>query len=272
MARLVNGNGIEGITAQIDADFCAGIAGGVTGRLPVGRNMTAEIVNNSPCIYSGVLLTKEGRRIQVDYGTYDTFTIPEGTEGVTRYFLIGYKLTTASNGAQTCSSFVEEMTSESATIPENMLKDGHSEVYINLYRVTQTGTVNTIGECLRTLFRPLETTGTDESDVQTTTLHWSGLTVTISVYRESLVFVSVTGTTTTDLSTRMRWATITTRENICPASDVVGFAIVSGIRSAQYRWTSNGVFQIGNSRSLDDNSAQTISSGFDVNFNFSFMI
>ena len=271
MARLINGNSVQGITAQTDADFYGGIAGGVTGILAIGRRMEAEVVNNTPRIYDGTLLTKEGRRVQIDYGSYDDFSIPAGTEGVTRYFLIGYKLTTESNGAQTCSTFVKTSTA-SGTIDEHMLKDGYTDVYISLYKVTQTGTVNTIGECLRTLFRPLETTGTDESDVQTTTLHWSGLTVTISVYRESLVFVSVTGTTTTDLSTRMRWATITTRENICPASDVVGFAIVSGIRSAQYRWTSNGVFQIGNSRSLDDNSAQTIFSGFGVNFNFFFMI
>ena len=271
MARLINGNSVQGITAQTDADFYGGIAGDVTGILAIGRRMEAEVVNNTPRRYDGTMLTKEGRRVQIDYGSYDDFSITAGTEGVTRYFLIGYKLTTESNGAQTCSTFVEASTA-SGTIEEHMLKDGYTDVYISLYRVTQTGTVNTISNCLRPLFRPLGTAGTEESDVQTTTLQWNGLTVTISIYRNSVVFVSVTGTTTADLNPSMKWVTITTRQNICPASDVVGFVIVNSIRSAKYRWTSNGVFQIGYSQSLDNPSAQTIYTGFDVNFNFSFII
>ena len=271
MARLINGNGVQGVTAQTDADFYGGIAGGVTGMLAIGRRMEAEVVNNTPRIYDGTLLTKEGRRVQIDYGSYDDFSIPAGTEGVTRYFLIGYKLTTESDGAQTCSTFVEASTA-SGTIEEHMLKDGYTDVYISLYRVTQTGTVNTISDCLRPLFRPLGTAGTEESDVQTTTLQWNGLTVTISIYRNSVVFVSVAGTTTANLNTAMRWATITTRRNICPASDVVGFVIVNGFQAAKYRWTSSGVFQIGYSESLDETTSQTITAGLSVNFNISFMI
>ena len=271
MARLINGNSVQGITAQTDADFYGGIAGGVTGILAIGRRMEAEVVNNTPRIYDGTLLTKEGRRVQIDYGSYDDFTIPAGTEGVTRYFLIGYKLTTESSGAQTCSTFVEASTA-SGTIEEHMLKDGYTDAYISLYRVTQTGTVNTISDCLRPLFRPLGTAGTEESDVQTTTLQWNRLTVTISIYRESVVFVSVTGTPTADIDISMKWTTITTRNNICPASDAVGFVIINIAQTVKYRWTSSGVFQIGYCRSLDETTPQAIRAGLGVDFNFSFMI
>ena len=78
-AQLINGNGFEGCTAQVDADFYEGIFGTETGILTVGQKMRAEMVNNQPRVYDGVILTKEGRRIQIDYGAYQDFTIPAGT-------------------------------------------------------------------------------------------------------------------------------------------------------------------------------------------------
>lgn len=148
MANLINGNGVTGITAQIDADFYEGLSGGNTGVMAVGQKMAAEIVSNVPRVYDGVILTKEGRRIQIDYDTYDDFTIPAGAEGVTAYYIIGYKLVTASDDTQSCTQFVQAMASATETITENMLKDGNAEVYISLYRVTQVDGVNTLSDCL----------------------------------------------------------------------------------------------------------------------------
>lgn len=156
MANLINGNGVTGITAQIDADFYEGLSGGNTGVMAVGQKMAAEIVSNVPRVYDGVILTKEGRRIQIDYDTYDDFTIPAGAEGVTAYYIIGYKLVTASNDTQSCTQFVQAMASATETITENMLKDGNAEVYISLYRVTQVDDVNTLSDCLLPQFTTLE--------------------------------------------------------------------------------------------------------------------
>lgn len=147
-AQLINGNGFEGCTAQVDADFYEGIFGTETGILTVGQKMRAEMVNNQPRVYDGVILTKEGRRIQIDYGTYQDFTIPAGTTGVTAYYIIGFKLVTNSDDTQTCEPFVRAVSGPSATITEGELRSGAAEVYVSLYRITQTGTTNTLGVCM----------------------------------------------------------------------------------------------------------------------------
>lgn len=144
-AQLINGNGFEGCTAQVDADFYEGIFGTETGILTVGQKMRAEMVNNRPRVYDGVILTKEGRRIQIDYGTYQDFTIPAGTTGVTAYYIIGFKLVTNSDDTQTCEPFVRAVSGPSATITEGELRSGAAEVYVSLYRVTQVGTTNVLG-------------------------------------------------------------------------------------------------------------------------------
>ena len=270
MARLINGNSVQGITAQTDADFYGGIAGDVTGILAIGRRMEAEVVNNTPRIYDGTLLTKEGRRVQIDYGSYDDFSIPAGTEGVTRYFLIGYKLTTESNGAQTCSTFVETSTA-SGTIEEHMLKDGYTDVYISLYRVTQTGTVNTISDCLRPQFASLALA--DEAEETTErNISWRGLNVKVSVYRGKLVLVSVVGTLTQAINIRSSAVTIATLSDIRPDREVSGWVILSSTYSARYRWLTNGTFQLSNGRNLTDGSMANIPTSLMVGFNFAFSL
>lgn len=143
-AKLINGNGFTGVSAQVDADFYEGLFGTETSILATGQRMRAEIVDNNPRIYDGVILTKEGRRIQIDYGTYVDFTIPEGTAGVTAYYIIGFKLVTGADDKQTCEPFVRAIDSPTGTIAEARLKDGNSEVYISVYRVIQTGLTNTL--------------------------------------------------------------------------------------------------------------------------------
>lgn len=81
MAKLLNGDGYRGITAQEDADLYAGIIGNGRLLLNVGKKMAAEIVdNNTIRIYDGELVSK-GRRIHIDAGTWDDFTIPTGSQG-----------------------------------------------------------------------------------------------------------------------------------------------------------------------------------------------
>lgn len=140
MAKLINGNGNPAIYAAEDADMIAALAGDVTGIARVGNQFEAtEEDANTIGLADGVIITKEGRRIQLDAGQTDLFTIPSGSTGVTNYYIIGYKLTTAADSTQVCENFVQKMNSSSETITENTFRGGATDVYVSLYRVTQIG-------------------------------------------------------------------------------------------------------------------------------------
>lgn len=175
-AILINGNGYDDVTAQVDADFYAGLVGDVTRILPVGERMSAEIINNAPRIHDGVICTKEGRRIQIDYGDHQDFTIPAGTTGTTAYYIIGFKLMTNSDDTQTCEPFVRAMLNASETIPEDMLKDGNAEVYVSVYRIEQTGTINAVLDRLIDVFIPL-----DSASIRNELFYAPGETATLEI-------------------------------------------------------------------------------------------
>lgn len=138
MAKLLNGDGYRGITAQEDADLYAGIIGNGRLLLNVGKKMAAEIVdNNTIRIYDGELVSK-GRRIHIDAGTWDDFTIPTGSQGVTKYFTIGYRLYTNGAGSQVCEQAVKTDTSV-VNYEEASLRNEAAEAYVAIYRVKQDG-------------------------------------------------------------------------------------------------------------------------------------
>lgn len=138
MANLLNGDGYQGITAQEDADLYTGIIGSGRLVLNVGKKMAAEIVdNNTVRIYDGELVSK-GRRIHIDAGTWDNFTIPTGSQGVTKYFTIGYRLYTNDAGSQVCEKVIKTDTSV-VNYEEASLRDGSAEAYVAMYRVKQDG-------------------------------------------------------------------------------------------------------------------------------------
>lgn len=140
MAILVNGNGNARVYAAQDADLIASITGNTTVRTSVGNKMAATAADASTIsVADGVILTKEGRRIQLDAGQTDLFTIPTGSVGVTNYYIIGYKLTTNSDNVQVAETFVQLMASSSDTIPEGTFRGGDSEVYVSVARVEQDG-------------------------------------------------------------------------------------------------------------------------------------
>lgn len=155
MAVLLNGDGYQGITAQEDADLYAGLAGSGRLMLNVGRKMECEIVdNNTVRIYDGELISK-GRRIHIDAGTWDDFTIPTGSQGATKYFTLGYRL--YSDGGQQKCQAVLKTDNGSTTYTENDLRDGSSETYISVYRIKQEGLNLTDIEALYTSIEGLET-------------------------------------------------------------------------------------------------------------------
>lgn len=140
MATLINGNGNPAIYAAQDADLIASLAGNTTGIAKVGNEFayTAEDANTIS-VADGVIVTKEGRRIQLDAGENDTFTIPAGTAGVTNYYIIGYHLHENASGQQVADTFVQLMASATDTIQEDTFRGGASDVYVSLYRVEQDG-------------------------------------------------------------------------------------------------------------------------------------
>lgn len=140
MATLVNGNGNAAVYAQQDADLYTGIEGNSTKILNVGSKLAATIEDsNTIAVADGVILTKEGRRIQVDVGNIDEFIIPTGQAGTTRYYIFGYHLYTDGSANQKCETFVQLMSNGSETITENTFRNGFNEVYVSLYRVKQDG-------------------------------------------------------------------------------------------------------------------------------------
>lgn len=140
MATLINGNGNPAIYAGQDADLIAALAGDVTGIAQIGNKFAATAVDaNTISVADGVIVTKEGRRIQLDAGSTDAFTIPTGTAGTTNYYIIGYLLTTESDSSQVCETFVQLMESSTDTIDEGTFRDGDTDVYVSLYRVEQDG-------------------------------------------------------------------------------------------------------------------------------------
>ena len=291
MAKLINGNGSEGITAQIDADFWSGFTGGVTGIMPAGEQMAATIVDNQPRIADGVLLTKEGRRVQIDADGYEDFTIPAGVVGVTAYYIIGFKLVTAANETQSVETFVQQSTAD-GTINEGMIRDGDAEVYISLYRIIQTDTVNAVGDCLLPVFSPLGSTadsggsddegggesgGESEGESSEDALRWvisgtkNGLKFKIAAYKKTkLVYVQIDGTTSSKISCKNSWYTLDYEPGIKPLMDLSGYAIINTLQMARWCWTSDGYLKIGYAKSVAGGGTQDIEKGYVVHINFMF--
>ena len=137
---LINGDGNNAVYASQDADWFAAMTGQQTTILDVNQNLAYEVADdNHIVIKSGVLVTKEGRRVQIDVGETVNIVIPSGTQNVTRYYIIGFKLKTNGSGNQIAEGFCQLMDSATATIDEDMFKEGATEIFISLYRVIQVG-------------------------------------------------------------------------------------------------------------------------------------
>ncbi len=140
MAKLINGNGNPAVYANEDSDWFAAIMGNQTSITAIGEQFRADQADaNTIEVFDGVIITKEGRRIQLDANQVDLFEIPTGTQGQTNYYIIGYHLYTDTDSNQFCEVFVQLMESASDTIPEDTFRGGADEVFVSLYRVTQVG-------------------------------------------------------------------------------------------------------------------------------------
>ena len=139
-ANLITGNGFSPIMAAQDSDFQCGLVGDKTLILAVGSQMALSIEDaNTIKADDGVLITKEGRRIQIDNGDIEEWMIPTGTQGTTNYYILGFRLFNDENANEVCEPFVEQVASATDTIDEDTFRSGETEVYVSLARVTQVG-------------------------------------------------------------------------------------------------------------------------------------
>ena len=141
MAVLINGDGYSPVTAQQDADFYAGIFGQQLRVLDIGSRMAASIISPTCVRVADGEAIVQGRRIHNNVGTYDDFDIPVGEQGVTKHYIIGYRLFRDTDTKEKAETFVREVASATATIAEDVLRDGATESYISFYRVTKIGFV-----------------------------------------------------------------------------------------------------------------------------------
>ena len=145
MAVLINGDGYEPVTAQQEADIYEGIFGKSLRVLNVGGKLAASIVSATCVRLADGEAIIQGRRIHVDAGTYDDFEIPAGTQGTTKYYVIGYELYRDIDTDEKCRAFVQEVESATATVAVGgVIRDGATSIKAALYRVQKEG-VN-IGE------------------------------------------------------------------------------------------------------------------------------
>jgi len=138
--NLITGNLFSPIQASQDSDYQAGTFGEKTQILNVGSKMAVSIVDNSTIrCEDGVLVTREGRRVQIDNGDVVEWTIPTGTQGTTSYYIVGFRLYTDDESAQLCDTFVQSVSGPGATITEDTFRDGAVEIFVSVARVVQNG-------------------------------------------------------------------------------------------------------------------------------------
>lgn len=139
MAQL--GRGTQSlVTAQMDADYAAGLIGKKTYILPIGEKMRYEIIdNNTVRIYDGVVVS-QGRYVYQEANTYEDFIIENGVQSENRIDIIGFKITTSSE-KDTCEKFVKKDAMDPAlgALVEGDLRAGDTELLIPLYQVNLEG-------------------------------------------------------------------------------------------------------------------------------------
>lgn len=164
---LINGDGNSRVLASQDADWYGALTGEKTCIVPINDNLSATITDsNTVEIGSGVCITKEGRRVQIDEGDIEEIIIPTGTQGIDTYYIIGFHLYINESGQQVAETFVETMASATDTITETTFKEGSSSIYVSLYRVKRSGllmdSVTRIIPILRTIAELDNTLGTTD--------------------------------------------------------------------------------------------------------------
>lgn len=214
MAKLINGNGNPAVYPSEDSDWFASIMGNTTAITAIGEQFRYDQADaNTIEVFDGVIITKEGRRIQLDVNQVDLFEIPTGTQGDTSYYIIGYHLITDADSHQTCETFVQKMENATDTIPENTFRGGADDVYVSLYRVTQDGLNIDSIDLLLPSINSIEQIESDLADIKSAlaNLKWTKLP-------------TVTGTSVINLPSG--WDELNIQVYLPPAASYTTFNIV----------------------------------------------
>lgn len=156
MAILINGDGRTDISAQNEAEFYAGIVGYRTVVLSSGNQINAEIVtNNKVKLHDGEVIS-QGRRIQIPAGTFDEFTIENGSQGTVRYDILGYRFFRDESGNESIEQFVQKGVGEDGILEEASIRDGATECRIGVYRAKLNGLALEALEPLFTVLPPMD--------------------------------------------------------------------------------------------------------------------
>lgn len=175
MAVLVNGIGYGPVQAPQDAMLIGGMVGQKNYILPYGNRMALSIVDaNTIRAADGVLIVSEGKRIQNIVGSYDDFSIPAGSAGVTKYFIVGYHLYVDTNSEEQVEVFTRQVSGTSATIAQGSLINGDSNVYVSRAMIQQSGTDLTIIRDFISVFSGIQ--GTQAVTISTAFTYETGFT------------------------------------------------------------------------------------------------
>ena len=175
MAVLVNGIGYGPVQAPQDAMLIGGMVGQKNYILPYGNRMALSIVDaNTVRAADGVLIVSEGKRLQNIVGSYDDFSIPAGSAGVTKHFIVGYHLYVDANSKEQVEVFTRQVSGPSATISQGSLINGDSEVFVSRAMVQQSGTDLTIIRDFISVFSGIQ--GTQAVTISTAFTYETGFT------------------------------------------------------------------------------------------------
>ena len=175
MAVLVNGIGFGPVQAPQDAMLVGGMVGERNYILPYGGKMALSIIDaNTVRAADGVLITSEGKRLQNIVGSYDDFSIPAGSAGVTKCFIVGYHLYVDANSKEQVEVFTRQVSGPSATISQGSLINGDSEVFVSRAMVQQSGTDLTIIRDFISVFSGIQ--GTQAVTISTAFTYETGFT------------------------------------------------------------------------------------------------
>lgn len=175
MAVLVNGIGYGPVQAPQDAMLIGGMVGQKNYILPYGNRMALSIVDaNTIRAADGVLIVSEGKRLQNIVGSYDDFSIPAGSAGVTKYFIVGYHLYVDANSKEQVEVFTRQVSGPSATISQGSLINGDSDVYVSRAMIQQSGVDLSIIRDYVSVFSGIQ--GTQAVTISTAFTYESGFT------------------------------------------------------------------------------------------------
>lgn len=167
---LATGAGQE-VEAYMDGDIYAGIIGSKTVIMPVGNQMSYEIVDsNTVRVYDGVVV-RNGRCVIIPNGSYEDFEIPAGSSGAKNTYTLAFYFY-KNNGKE----YVRKAVNEGKTSVTNGSIRNNSSGSIPLYVVEQDGfnissvkVWGTVGESLVELSEKLaKNTFTDSGKVKIT--------------------------------------------------------------------------------------------------------